>query len=219
MALPIILGAMAATAIGSSAYYLWDKWTRKTIVILGRQATGKTTLITYLQTAKIEKAPQVTAHFEDIQQTETKHLQNLGLEISLQETLRDYSGDGKWTKEIIDKTEILLYLFRVDEWYNDPSHIEKQIEEDLKNISAHLNKKEIPIFFIGSHFDKINIRFKNTQEKAYFIQDLQNEPFFKNMKARFTDDQKKQIYVHIGSLHTKVDLEDTIKVIAKHLGK
>lgn len=217
MALPVIFGAMAISAIGSGSYYLWNKWTKKTVVILGRQATGKTTLMTYLQTAKINLDPKVTNQYEDIKKTNDKHLKNLGWKIKLKDTLRDYSGDGKWSKDTLKNADILLYLFKIDEWFIDPSIIEKQIEEDLKNISSFLENKEIPIFIIGTHLDKIKFHFQDAKEKLYFAQDLQNEPFFKNMKSKFKQNKKARIYTHIGSLNTQFDLDEMLKAIYKNL--
>lgn len=230
MVLPIWAAyAVAGLAIsGISSYFIYNNWEKlkklfngKSIVILGQRATGKTTLLNYLLKGEITLEHEATIGVKKVKVTKKK-LADLGWDVRLNSIQNDYSGVTsnyeQWLKAL-KNADIFIYLFKIDEWILNEDSVETQIEKDITNIQKELNDKDIPMFIIGTHLDLLKgIEFNSQQEKIKLIDEIQNEPFFKNIKSRLNT-EKSKTYLHFGNMVDEAGLNEIVHFIISHMGE
>lgn len=230
MVLPIWAAyAVAGLAIsGVSSYFIYNNWEKlkklfngKSIVILGQRATGKTTLLNYLLKGEITLEHEATIGVKKVKVTKKK-LADLGWDVRLNSTQNDYSGVTsnyeQWLKAL-KNADIFIYLFKIDEWILNEDSVETQIEKDITSIQKELNDKDIPMFIIGTHLDLLKgIEFNSQQEKIKLIDEIQNEPFFKNIKSRLNTENSKT-YLHFGNMIDETGLNEIVHFIISHMEK
>ncbi|MEG2505698.1 MAG: hypothetical protein RSB44_13580 [Carnobacterium sp.] len=230
MVAPVVIAAWlgGAALAGYVTYLAYENWetikkkvSGKSLVILGQRATGKTTLLKYLLQGEITFKHEATVGVRKIK-TSKKQLADLDWDVRLSSIQRDYSGVTanyeQWLKAL-KNADIFIYLFKIDEWILDEGSVENQIEKDIKNIKKELNGKNIPMFIIGTHLDLLEgVEFNTQQEKLQLIDELQNEGFFKSIKARLNEGNSKA-YLHFGSMKDEIGLNEIIHFIVGHMGE
>ncbi|MBF7684022.1 hypothetical protein I2F27_12060 [Acinetobacter sp. B5B] len=192
----------------------------KKIVILGQRASGKTTLLNFLLKGEITVSYEQTIGVDRVEKTKngTIKLENLGWDVKISSDQKDYagttSGYEQW-KNACQEADIFIYLFNIETWIVNPDIIEDQILKDISNIEVILKEKDIPIYIIGTHLDKLlGISYKNESEKNIFIDELGNEPFIYGIKSRLVNDSKEaQVEILFGNLATDKDMEKLIKLM------
>jgi len=189
----------------------------KEVIILGQRSTGKTTLLNYLATAEIPLDAKQTSSVERIQKKKNKKLKQLGWKVRLAHTQKDYGGvTGDYTAWLsgIDTADIMIYLFKIDEWLLTPEKVEAQLDKDLVNIKNGLANKAIPVFIIGTHFDLYESVFGNSDsERRKLIDEIKGEGFIKSMKA-VLDNDVRTTHILIGSTKTKTHMEEIVTQMA-----
>lgn len=192
----------------------------KEVIILGQRSTGKTTLLNYLATGEIPSDIQQTVSLERIKKKKTKKLKELGWKVRLANTQKDYAGvTGDYMPWVsgIETADIMIYLFKIDEWLIDAESIEAQLDKDLVNIKKGLADKTIPVFIIGTHFDLYESVFGNSDsERRQLIDEIKGMGFIKSMKAQLDNDDRKT-RVLIGSMNTDENLDEIVKQLAESL--
>lgn len=215
----VILGASALAAATVAVFgYKKTKETffSKKVIVLGRRETGKTTFLTYLMTGDIESNPDVTTGIHKIEKTTTKHLDDLGWDITFADIQKDLPGDpgnyDSWLKEA-NEADILIYLFRLDHWFEYSHDLEETVEEDIKKLSQKLdhNKKDLPIFIIGTHADLI--KDSHSSDKRVPEEEL----FFKGIRSRLQKASFKDICFLSVNLQNKKDLECLLKQMKERM--
>lgn len=189
----------------------------KEVIILGQRSTGKTTLLNYLARAELPLDAKQTATVERIQKKKNKKLKELGWKVKLANTQKDYGGvTGDYTAWLsgIETADIMIYLFKIDEWLLAPETVEAQLGKDLVNIKKGLANKAIPVFIIGTHFDLYESVFGNSDlERTKLIDEIKGESFIKSMKA-VLDNEVRTTHILIGSMKTEAHMEEIVKQIA-----
>jgi tRNA U34 5-carboxymethylaminomethyl modifying GTPase MnmE/TrmE len=190
----------------------------KEVIILGQRSTGKTTLLNYLARFEIPIDPKQTSTVERIQKKKNKQLKQLGWKVRLANTQKDYGGvTGDYTAWLsgIETADIMIYLFKIDEWLSTPETVEAQLDKDLVNIKKGLAIKAIPVFIIGTHFDLYESVFGNSEEeRRKLIDEIKGEGFIKSMKA-VLDNEVRTSHILIGSLKTETDMQEIVKQMAE----
>lgn len=148
----------AARMIAKEITLQWDSlvvaFTGKQIAVLGARGAGKTHLIKFLTTGSIPAEYKQTLAPE---KTIERRFQLKELDLRIKATL-DVSGDkaayDEW-KELHDKADIVIYMFRADLLIKGDPILEARISDDMKHISDWLDaRKDQPRFFlIGTHCD------------------------------------------------------------------
>ncbi|RZG72651.1 hypothetical protein EXU29_09085 [Acinetobacter wuhouensis] len=189
----------------------------KEVIILGQRSTGKTTLLNYLARAELPLDAKQTSTVERIQKKKNKKLKELGWKVRLANTQKDYGGvTGDYTAWLsgIETADIMIYLFKIDEWLSTPETVEAQLDKDLVNIKKGLANKAIPIFIIGTHFDLYESVFGNSDsERTKLIDEIKGEGFIKSMKA-VLDNEVRTTHILIGSMKTETHMEKIVKQMA-----
>lgn len=189
----------------------------KEVIILGQRSTGKTTLLNYLARAELPLDAKQTSTVERIQKKKNKKLKELGWKVRLAKTQKDYGGvTGDYTAWLsgIETADIMIYLFKIDEWILTPEIVEAQLDKDLVNIKKGLANKAIPVFIIGTHFDLYESVFGNSDsERRKLIDEIKGEGFIKSMKA-VLDNEVRTTHILIGSMKTEMHMEEIVKQMA-----
>ncbi len=170
------------STIGTFASPIQDVWNEiitalkgKKIAIFGARGTGKTTLWQYLD--MIKKDGIETSQTTEVTITRTGSIRvNLGQDDKTTTIKFQKSNDLPGSEEIRDtryadifkSTDIVLYLINAYELLNNQnSHIQKRIEDDLKNMQLWMKEfksKKKRVFVIGNHFDRIDSNFADANK-------------------------------------------------------
>ncbi len=224
MVFPLLAwGAVAVSSLLIS-YFFYEKWDDivkyfdgKKIVILGQRASGKTTLLHFLLNGTIPEKPGATIGVENVS-VDSKSLKELNLEVTLSNTQKDFSGcNGSYEswKTGAANADLLVYLFRIDEWILNTDQVEAYIRRDINNIMQSDIKKDVAFFLIGTHLDLLNeIEFNDSQEEEQFKQEIINEPFFKGIQNQFSNNECRT-FVHMGSLKDQESLSKVVHFIMR----
>lgn len=159
---PYILGGVPAVV----AWWLFGDdikkfFKGKRIVALGLPTAGKTTLLNFLGSGMIPPAEyKATAISEPIKVKKPMKLKDL--ELVLKDIIDVGGGDSRRRSEkigLIKNADIILYLFRVDKWKQNPFEVEEEILSDLTAISESVNERltennESKVVIVGTHTDK-----------------------------------------------------------------
>lgn len=196
----------------------------KNVVILGQRATGKTTLLRFLQTGEMTLQHQATTGVSKIKQTKEgkKRLKDLNWSVKLAKIQKDYAGttgDYSAWKEAAREADLFIYLFNISEWVENRETVEIQLSKDIDELSSVLDgNKDVQIFIIGTHLDKLGARnlYASYEDRCKFIDDLQNILFFKGLRESLGSGQRS-VHCHIGSLNTHKEMAETINYIIGRL--
>ena len=223
MVLPLLAWGGVALVTAIAGYFTYDNWydivtyfSGKKIVILGQRATGKTTLMHFLMHGEMVENPSATIGVETVS---GKSLDALKFKVKISDTQKDYPGcNGSYEiwKTAATEADILVYLFRIDEWMLDTEKTEAAIQGHINNIMQSTMKKNVPLFLIGTHLDLLDkIEFTNSEEKNQFIAEIINEPFFKGIQHSFINDDRVA-HISLGSLKDREGLSEMVNFILSH---
>lgn len=207
----------------------------KKVVILGQRATGKTTLLKFLQTGEMTLSHQATIGVSKIKQTKEgkQKLKDLNWTVKLAKIQKDYAGttgDYSAWKEGLKEADVFIYLFNIKDWLNENSkeQVEQQLLKDAEELSKVIDyKKNIPIFIIGTHLDQLDQRnlYKTYEERAKFIDKVQNMPFFKGFRQQMISGGtniyggKTIVYCYMGTLNTSQGMKEVIEYMIGRMVK
>ncbi|TXD33788.1 GTPase domain-containing protein [Lujinxingia vulgaris] len=187
---PVIIAGVVGFFAGAVAVNLYDESQRKVVGkkfgLLGERATGKTTLIYFLQTGRINKNVKPTQAPDNFPVSERSftasgnHGTTRTFPIKMKEGV-DVGGGASnyetWQK-IVKDTDILLYLFRADKALENDTHHCKRIKKDISQIYKWLDERKTatetkPKFFaIGTHCDLSDeFNFQTIDERVEYIKD------------------------------------------------
>lgn len=200
---------------------IWDKIVialrGKRLAVLGERGVGKTTLIQFLTTGTIPEEYEQTTNPE---QTDARRFKLKNLSLNIKKSL-DVSGDkteyDKW-KLVIEDSDIVLYLLRVDKLMKGDKHTKGRIQEDMNQISRWLekNKKKFPLFIIGTHCDRTDPDFTKLpkDEIGDYVDRVRRMPSFKHIER--IGRKTNNVSVVLGSLKT---IRDTERLIFRFLSE
>lgn len=213
MPIPFILGGIALVAAGygvKNLHSLKKAWSGKKIAVVGGRASGKTTLIHFLNHGEVPTEYQAT------NAEKTRQTPSIAKELGL--TLKDgvdIGGGEKFRKqwrELIHQADIVLYLFDFYKLKLNPDHMEDLILDEIKVITDASpqvkNKQPKKIFLIATHID-IDPEFDAKQKESYEEKALMNTLFLRQMQVKLggTDDCS----LLFGSLKDSQSTENLVK--------
>ena len=233
MPLPIIVVPVAAVVwgvglsataagVGYTIYKKWDKikkfFNGKRVIILGQRASGKTTLLTFLMTGKLPISPEQTIGKIKIKKEKNLSMKDLGLDVKMIKLAKhsyDLGGSSdnhqNWKHEV-EKSDILIYLFRVDLWKIKPHDIEKNIQQDLNVLKdVVFKKKDMMVRVIGTHID-LDPDF-NINDEAKYREEIANEAFVMNIQ-NFLGGSSRCPEVYFSRLNNMSDIQSiAVKIL------
>lgn len=157
----VVIG-LAAAVSGYAIYRNWRKIVRlfrgKKVAVLGKRGVGKSRLIEYLTNGTVhatEKYKQTLAPVE----AKGRKFDIRDLQLKLRETLEvPGSTDAyKVWKDLFDDSDLVFYLFRVDQIRKNDAEAVQRIVEDTKQIRQWIDekKRDCPtVIIIGTFCDQ-----------------------------------------------------------------
>lgn len=223
MPIPIILGGIALVAVGygvKNLHSLKKALSGKKIAVIGGRASGKTTLVHFLNYGK------TPAEYQATNAEKTKQKPSVAKELGL--TLKDgvdIGGGDKFRtqwQDLIQQSDIVLYLFDFYKLKSNPDHMEDLILDELKVITEAAfetkSKKLKKIFLIATHIDldpDFDPKFNEREKESYDEKSLMNTLFLRQMQVKLggTDDCS----LLFGSLKDSKSTESLVKDFLSHV--
>ncbi len=232
MPLPLIVaGAGVIAVIGLLRRLLREKH-KVAIAILGANATGKTTLATFLSTDTVPGKQHEATITSDTLGGRLVQLEDVKLDI---DTIEDVPGSShryaSWKKAIND-SNIILYIFRVDQVMKNNEQDKSRIKKDIGQIRNFIKNKEkneeseLYFVIIGTHSDlvdsdlnklKLTNRKKFSNKIAKLEEQIYDNDFFK--KVFILGGGKGKIIHFCGSLKSKGSTEATVHRLIKEINQ
>lgn len=187
MALPLIIAAGTALTIGTTFLVWGDILFGKKITILGQRTTGKTTLFNFLMNGEFTDTYEQTVFKKKIKKEMKHKFKHLNLRLKINPNSYDVGGSqdqhGVW-KKLSEEANVLIYLFDVNKWMNNPEYLEVEIERDISVIENIIrSKKDLKVILVGTHID-LDSDYINAENKVAYRDDILNEAFIIGMQVR-----------------------------------
>jgi len=198
------------------------------IVILGPNTTGKTTLANFIAygSGPEENEEGEASIYPDILPA-FRSLELKALEMKIGQVMDVPGSKGRYEswEQCIRKGGIVLYLLRIDNLMKDEKGYTPRIREDVGQIGKWLknNKKDYPVFIIGTHCDKIDNDFNKlalnnmVSNKIRKIEDqVRQEDIYSHIKKHFLASGSK-IRLLCGSLKSTKNIQNVVYRMLKEI--
>ena len=187
-------------------FYIKKTLQEKCVVVLGLRATGKTTLLEFLEKGELPaRGYKQTESGKAIEIKKPLKLKNLKLVLkNTYDTGGEQRYHSTWEKLILD-ADIIIYLFRIDKWKENPFITENEILGDLGAIDESVNnrlasKKKSKVFIIGTHVDK-DPEWKADAENHEYEKAIVEDPFIRGMQSKLGGTARCKVL--LGSMQDK----------------
>lgn len=222
---PVLIG-LGVALITTTAYVKWDEIKAalqgREIAVLGPRKAGKTTLIKFLKTGKVDRSyRETTAESFGVTNESFSYKGDLdsgSIPVVLKEGMDVAGAKGfypRW-KKLAQSADLILYLFQADRVLEGDEEHRRRIREDagqLKNwLAGHPGSPDV--YLVATHCDK-HEDFKLVERESaneYVLDGFSDDPVVKELHRKTTSNP-----VVLGSLKTEEDARGLVTQIFAHL--